>query len=391
MGKKISFFGIICILLSYVLVNYFLQFEGKTFHTYLINPLVYFLIFLLARKLFNKPFERKKERKEKIKTTIIFTFIYLIVFFLMGLILTFERTPYSSNIISIIKNIYAFIPVIILQELIRNLLVHNCPKKKIYYVIVTIVFTILQISMRNIWVNFITVYDTIKFIFTYGLVGLVIQGIYTQMALKYSKVCGMINRIIIQIVTLLVPVFPKMDWFFKGIYDAICYIILLFVTKYETEKLDRDINKSTLKKDNPLIYVVLLIILIVVVCFQIGVFRYQPIAVMSNSMFPTFQRGDAIIIEKIDEEMKKNLQKGDIIEYRLENKYVMHRIVEVAKIEGEIVYQTQGDNNNGPDSKLVTTDQIVGVIKFKVPYVGYPSVIITEFFEDQKPDVEMGN
>ncbi|MBS7020555.1 MAG: hypothetical protein KH135_01600 [Firmicutes bacterium] len=48
---------------------------------------------------------------------------------------------------------------------------------------------------------------------------------------------------------------------------------------------------------------------------------------------------------------------------------------------GDIVYQTKGDNNNAPDDKLVSLKQINGLVKFSVPKAGYPSVLLYEFLK----------
>lgn len=72
-------------------------------------------------------------------------------------------------------------------------------------------------------------------------------------------------------------------------------------------------------------------------------------------------------------------------------KYVMHRITAIVEENGEIKYETTGDNNNGPDSELVPKEEIVGRIKFSIPYIGYPSVWLAEFLGNQNPGVETGN
>lgn len=133
MRKNTKFFLLIAILILYKLITFTFGIENTKIFLFLINPIFYLSIFLLARKILSKPFERKKERKEKSKTTIIFTFLYLIIFFLLGLVLTFENTPYSLKILSIIKNLYSFISVIVFQELTRSLMVNVASKKKICY------------------------------------------------------------------------------------------------------------------------------------------------------------------------------------------------------------------------------------------------------------------
>lgn len=50
-----------------------------------------------------------------------------------------------------------------------------------------------------------------------------------------------------------------------------------------------------------------------------------------------------------------------------------------------------GDNNNAPDIKKVEQKQIIGKIKFMIPKVGYPSVLLNEFLNKNKTaQVETG-
>ena len=46
--------------------------------------------------------------------------------------------------------------------------------------------------------------------------------------------------------------------------------------------------------------------------------------------------------------------------------------------DGNLLFKTQGDNNNVPDSNMVYADQIIGCVKLYIPYIGYPSVWFSE-------------
>ncbi|MBM7588095.1 signal peptidase [Bacillus pakistanensis] len=97
---------------------------------------------------------------------------------------------------------------------------------------------------------------------------------------------------------------------------------------------------------------------------------HQLKTVLSGSMEPTFQTGSIIVIELA----KKGTayQKGDIITFHSEDKLITHRIIDVKKANGQWLYTTKGDNNDGPDSDYVLSQNIVGkYTSFTVPYAGY--------------------
>ena len=122
-------------------------------------------------------------------------------------------------------------------------------------------------------------------------------------------------------------------------------------------------------------------------------FKYKPIAILSNSMYPNIKRGDAVISEKITKNDLKSIKLNDIIEYRLGGASVIHRVVAIdLDKDGNLVFVTKGDNNTNVDADKVTEEQVVGVVNMKVPYVGYPTVWISEILtEKEKPNVELGN
>ncbi|WP_374055099.1 signal peptidase I SipW [Rossellomorea sp. FM04394] len=97
---------------------------------------------------------------------------------------------------------------------------------------------------------------------------------------------------------------------------------------------------------------------------------YQVKAVLSGSMEPTFQTGSIISIKQGDE--RTSYKTGDIITFRMDDKLITHRIIDVQQENGQVVYKTKGDNNNGPDLWTVPAQNIIGkYTNLTIPYIGY--------------------
>jgi signal peptidase I len=97
---------------------------------------------------------------------------------------------------------------------------------------------------------------------------------------------------------------------------------------------------------------------------------YQVKAVLSGSMEPTFQTGSIISIKPGDQ--GTSYKTDDIITFRMEDKLITHRIIDVLQENGQAVYKTKGDNNNGPDLWTVPAQNIIGkYTNFTIPYIGY--------------------
>ena len=75
-----------------------------------------------------------------------------------------------------------------------------------------------------------------------------------------------------------------------------------------------------------------------------GFFRYKAYNITTNSMEPTINMGDIIIVKKVKDE--ENLKNGDIISFNKNGEIITHRIIDIVETNGEKRYITKGDNNN---------------------------------------------
>lgn len=98
---------------------------------------------------------------------------------------------------------------------------------------------------------------------------------------------------------------------------------------------------------------------------------FTPMVVESDSMAPTFNKGDLIVIKKCD---TASLNEGDIITFHtiINNEYALntHRIESIAEMNGARSYVTKGDNNDIADTHVIADGDIVGKYVTKVPGLG---------------------
>ena len=73
-----------------------------------------------------------------------------------------------------------------------------------------------------------------------------------------------------------------------------------------------------------------------------------------------------------------NIKEKDIIYYRYGNKYITHRVVDIDVEDGSYIFYTKGDNNNDVDPWRVKESDIVGLVKCRIKYLGWPSVWVYE-------------
>ncbi len=89
--------------------------------------------------------------------------------------------------------------------------------------------------------------------------------------------------------------------------------------------------------------------------------------IISESMEPTINPGDAIFIKEVPQ---NELKENDIISFRDGDIINTHRIVRINNDNGNITYTTKGDNNKNEDRVAVSYDKIEGKYEFKLSGVG---------------------
>ena len=100
----------------------------------------------------------------------------------------------------------------------------------------------------------------------------------------------------------------------------------------------------------------------------------RPLTVLSGSMVPTFDPGDAVVIRPVDVD---ELEIGDVITFQEtsgEPELITHRIIGVSFGSAGREFVTRGDANGAADAAPVTEAQVRGEVWYTVPLVGYASV-----------------
>ena len=101
------------------------------------------------------------------------------------------------------------------------------------------------------------------------------------------------------------------------------------------------------------------------------------VVVESESMIPTLNRGDLLILQAQSPEA---IDVGDIVVYNADwhDKPIVHRVVERQLVGSEYHYYTQGDNNSIRDPEYRLYEDIVGVVILAIPYLGYVTLFLHE-------------
>ena len=381
--KKLEFENIFIYFLILLLQLFFPIMTINTLgekYSLIINPIIWTFIFIICYIFYNKSIRvRTSNNKNIIKTVIIISLSYVIIYYLLGLIFGFLKTPYSNTLSSIIKNLWISLYVIMMQEYVRFILVHKSPDNKIFFTIISTIFIVINIEYSKLFTSITSSTELFKFISSEILPLIAKSFLCTYLVKHSSNISSMLYRMIPNIFLIIFPVVPNLDWFFLGIIELITAFIAFSIVSYFIIDYERSYSRRQVKKQNPVTLIPFILVLIVFICFSAGIFKYKPVAIMSDSMNPKFYKGDIVIINKLNQSEIQNLKVGDIIEYKLNSKSIIHRIYEINDNTLN-TFITKGDNNLTPDLKEVSSEQIMGKVIFIIPKLGFPTVWLNSLF-----------
>ena len=368
---------ILSIIVIYLLLIIYLMIKNNNFYINIVNPIFWGCILAYWLWDIKRTNIKIKINKRIIIYSFLFAVIYIAIYIYIGFIVGFSKNHYNNQIIAIFKNFFVQIIPILGIELTRTVLIFRNRKNKFYIILITLILILLEINYSSFINLFSNKEELFKYINSVIIPLIITSNLYTYLAIKRLSIITLSYRILFRILILVLPVLPNTDWYINGSIDILYPIIVFLICKYKIVKKEGYQRKGFLERVK---YTVILCISILLFCFMVGVFKYEPISILSNSMNPLFSRGDVVIFKKLEEKELQTISKGEIIVYTVGDKNIAHRVVNVIKAEETVYYQTKGDSNNIADTNLVETSQIQGVFVFYIKYIGFPSIWLYDFF-----------
>ena len=308
---------------------------------------------------------------------VILSIIYLGAFYLMGLYFGYCNAAVKFDKWAIIHYIVPIAVIIISSEIIRNIFVAQNTKftKIITFIIMVLIDLVIYVDVYGM--------DDLEEIIE--VVGYIVFAsissnlLYNYVSSRYGTVPIIIYRLITVLYVYIIPIIPDVHMFLRSIlrtlYPYLIYLILEF--NYPTSKKVAAYNEKT----KTITSKILLTILVGGIALLISCeFEYGLLVVGSGSMTGTIDKYDAMIYEEFDGE--EPIYVGQIVIFKKDNMKVVHRIIEHKNVNGQDRYITKGDSNPQIDEGYITKNDIVGLYKFKIKYLGYPSISLSELFAD---------
>ena len=329
-------------------------------------------------------FEKTNKRLNKIVDFDIFMFsmVFLILYYLFGIIIGYAESNNYLTLYGLTVFIIPTILKIIFKEHLRNSLLTKSGDNKFLIIYSVILFIMIDILPALSILKMSNMHDVFIFTALVLLPSITVNVFATYINIKVGYMPVIIYSLIFSLYQYVVPIVPNPSEYLKAIIDFILPILILFkvrkiVNKYSDK--DKEIDRNY-KKSSIILLIIPIILTIIIIYFVSGYFRYYALAIASGSMHPVFDRGSVVVTEQVNDKYDNynKLKEGEIIAFKAEKNIVVHRLIRIVNIGDEVYYYTKGDANEEEDNYLIKKENIIGIVKFTIPYIGYPTVWFSE-------------
>jgi len=372
--KSIYKFELIILLLITLL--FFIQ---DDIYKYLLSIIGFGILLFVATLVYKKKKDTNFFRGSASRIVFAIIVFYFLIIYLLGLLVGFNKTLFSTSPSRWIQGLIPIAVITIITEKLRFILIKNniAEKKGIYGI--TILMMLFNIFLRANVYGLTDPYLIFVLICTIIMPIIAQELLSTHMVLNYGYIPTVEYKLIMNLYIYILPIFPSLgDYLYSAVNIVIPFTIYVVLKKYI--KPDEDIRKENQKLtglNTGFIAIPIIIVLLIIILLVSGIFGYQMIAIASNSMTPVYEKGDAIIYEKVD---TNDIEEGDIIVFEKNKILVSHRVIKIKEDSTKRYFYTKGDANNAPDNDYTNEEDVRGVVKRVVKYIGYPTVWINELF-----------
>ena len=365
------------LILSLVLILIFLL-DLFIFNFFTSYKMILFLFILLI--FFNVFFVIEKDNHRYVKNVLfeilIFIISFFLVYYLLGLLVGLAKNNSYLNLYGLRVFIIPLILYTILREVLRYNMLNKADNNNICSIMVVTVFITLDMVYTMEYTGFVDKYSTLK------LVALSILPIITR-NISYSYVTKKMGYkpvitfdLMFGLYPYLIQIVPNPSEYVVAIIQLVVPVIFSFnMLKFFIKKEDRHIDSSYYTKRFKA-SILPSIIIIVLVYFYSGYFKFHAIAIATGSMEPKIKKGDVVVIDR--KYNYDSLKEGDVIAFKKDNYIVVHRIVKKLEINNSYIYYTKGDANSSIDDIIIEKNIFVGKKVLNIPGIGYPTVWFSE-------------
>lgn len=377
---KKSFKRLIIFSLIIILIMFLNSFVLKLFNRWTLFLFTVILL-IITKKVFGYEKDRHRYVKDIVLEIIIFLMTFFILYYLSGIFISFAKVGNYLTFKSIKNIILPVVLYILAKEYLRYTLITKAGDKKGIIALIIVAFICMDCTIA-MSISSLSFSKQTFLLLALTIIPTITENILCSwMTYYFGYIPSLVYLMIMYLYKYLLPIVPNPN---EYLYSIIFFIlpVLLILRLYNWLKKDKTeaivLEHKNAMKLKIVYEIPIILILIMMIYFVSGYFKFYAIAIATGSMVPNINKGDVVIINK--EFKEKDLEVGKVIAYNYNDKVVVHRIYKEVKIDKELIIYTKGDANSNMDEYKITKDMIIGIVNKKIPWIGYPTVMINEIW-----------
>ena len=304
--------------------------------------------------------------------------LYLMLYYLSGLLFGFTKTGYGLRVDILMRLAVPIALIIVTTELLRYVV--RAQKSRLgdvlVYLICLIADVLTQSGLAGIQ-SFATFMDVMALTL---FPGILYHLLYHYLTARYGYRPCMVFRLLTVVTFYLIPYGSAISDSLIALANLLIPIgLYLFIDSLYEKKKKYALGNTNrwARYASRVLSVLVILIMLGTVMLVSNHFRYGALVVATESMTGELDRGDTALFEQYDDQV---IVEGQVVVFEKNNSKIIHRVIDIEIINGEYRYYTKGDANEDADTGYVTRAELVGVVRAKIPYIGYPSLWMRSLF-----------
>lgn len=317
-------------------------------------------------------------KREVLLLSAVVAVLFVILILFSGLWFGFYKNPYFLKSNTLLTVALPIAVIIIASEIIRYVFISQ---KNGFVSVVIFLSCVVADALTAMTIPEITSFNRFMDLVGLTLFPAILSNVYYHYSAKrFGVLPNIAFRMIIALYVYFTPTVSGMSEALFSCLKMILPIIMLVLVSamYEKKKKKAPKKGSKLSAVGTVIAVTVIILVAMLISCQ---FRFGAIVIATESMTGEINKGDMIIYERYDDQ---KIEEGQVIVFLDGNRRIIHRVVDIKNVGGEIRYVTKGDANEDNDSGYRVKSDIIGLTDVKVAFVGYPTLWLRELLSPNK-------
>ena len=311
-------------------------------------------------------------KKDVLLLMVILSVITSALIEMTGIYFGFYLNPYLVNSNILLTTVIPVAVIIVATEIVRSVLLSQ---KNGFVNVVAVIIGVIDETL-----TFSSVVGVTSFNQFMDLVGMTFLPAFTANILYHhvSKNYGALPNIVYRLISTMymyfIPVTCAMGDSIRSVLKLVVPLAIMALISGLFSKTPKKATgngeKITAVGMSISLVVTALVAMLISCQFQFGA-----LVIATESMTGEINKGDMVIYERYDDQ---TIKEGQVIVFQQNELKIVHRVVRIERVDGQIRYFTKGDFNQDEDRGFRTDADIVGLTDLKISYLGYPTLWLHE-------------